>query len=314
MRLSYDFENPLPTRRARRSAFAGFRDVTTRRTDPGDASRTMTQAIQQGLVARATKGGQMAGIIIGSSISIGIVLSVLLFALFYWYNRRRQTNDYSPTNDNSTIQNSSLTDTDFTEPVLRSWARGLIPNMDESATSASWSAADSRPSSSKHLFVPTPPERPVPSKAAAVLGLAEDAHQRPYSPYNRASTPYDRCSDTASTRAIHTLTPHQGTTMDDAFNDLAVELIRGTGGRSTANDWANFPVIPSSTPTVFPEDFPIRTTRSGSFETPHKRTSGTPTRCESPVHAPPRNSGYRQLTGGAQFKPHQSRYPEGAFF
>lgn len=163
-------------------------------------------------------------------------------------------------------------------------------------------------------IIPVTPDMPVAKKAATVLGLAEDAHHKPYSPYNRVSIPYNQDPETASTRGIHTLSPRHGPTMDDAYNGLALELARGTGQRSNAGRPAATQTIPSSTPTVFPKDTSIRQAwRESSMPTP-KSVIRKPVQSGSPSPAPPRNGEYRRLAGQAKYHPHHSRQPEGAFF
>jgi hypothetical protein len=256
-----------------------------------------------------------AGIIIGSSIGIGIILGLGLFTLLCLCNRRRKRNGYSSANETDTGKDNSHNDSKPTTLGPSGWSRDLPSRDDEAGSAATWSAASSRFSTPRQQhFIPVAPDMPVAEKAATILGLAEDAHHKPYSPYNRVSIPYNQDPETASTREIHTLSPRHGPTMDDAFNDLALELARGTGQRSNAGRPSATRTIPSSTPTVFPKDTSIRQAwRESSMPAP-KSVIRKPVQSGSPSPAPPRNGEYRRLTGQAKYHPHHSRQPEGAFF
>lgn len=257
-----------------------------------------------------------AGIIIGSSIGIGIILGLGLFILLCLCNRRRKRNGYSSTNETDTGKDNGLSDSRPTT-LGPSGGDGNLPSCgDEAGSAATWSAANSRHSTPRrHHFFPVAPDMPVAEKAATVLGLAEDAHQKPYSPYNRVSIPYNQDPETASTRGLHTLSPRHGPTMDDAFNDLALELAKRTGQRSNATEDSTGRTIPSSTPTVFPKDSSIRQAwRESSVPAP-KSVIRKPVRFGSPsLLPPPRNGAYRHVAGQAKYHPHHSRQLEGAFF
>jgi hypothetical protein len=174
---------------SRRAASTGLHNTKLRPTGTNSATGRTNHSTTRAIWTRASEDPNMtntnrtAGIIIGSSIGIGIILALGLFVLVCLCNRRRKRNGYSSANTTDTGKDNGPRDPKPT--TLRpSGGGGDLPSGDDEAGSAAtWSAASSRLSTPRqHHFIPVAPNLPVAKKAATVLGLAEDAHQKPYSP------------------------------------------------------------------------------------------------------------------------------------
>lgn len=250
---------------------------------------------------------QIAGIIVGSSIGIGLVLAVVLFTVVCLYNRRLQRNEHEPSEYARSSHTAFYADNNLSLSGVKRWIHHVAAAKGRAAVPSHRAADDTQRTSGWKQQLHAAHVMPTLRGATTESDNTGSPGFR-YSLDSRESSPSAQNMQT-SMRKAHMGGPSTRTPIDQAFDDLALELSRDTRKQTQQR-------VHETTPTVFPRDMPMQT-MGFNHSVPtlqHPLRMSPASRSHSPLAAPPQSKSSRPSGPEKKFNPHHSRLPEGAFF